>query len=200
MILFFNTDDLTRVATGGYGPGVIVGPGQHGPCQAGVVDSGPNNVTIQYNYVHATSGRVHLHRCEYVQTRPAGPGTRVRREWNDLWHGLQHGCRYLIQNNTIESCASWVGRERRHRREGRPPQLKGHRKHLPHKSGLHQLRTQQPGNDGQGPLFGAGFRSLAIISKRPAISASRSSPRGITLRTRRHADSETTFASTSTAG
>src|SRR5208282_5452166 len=109
--LIFQYNDVSRVATGSYGPGIIVGPGQNGPCQSSSgAFSGPDNVTIQYNYVHATWGE-----CIYIGASTSDPpgygGTDGEYTSSGLTckNNCPTGANYLVQGNVIESCASWGG-------------------------------------------------------------------------------------------
>jgi hypothetical protein len=88
--LIFQYNDASRTGTGSYGPGIIAGPGNGGP---GCGGSGPRNVTIQYNRIHATWGE-----CLYIgASTPDPPGNG----------NASTGDNYLIQGNVVESCASW---------------------------------------------------------------------------------------------
>ncbi|MGA6949630.1 MAG: hypothetical protein WBQ40_14915 [Candidatus Sulfotelmatobacter sp.] len=106
--LTFQYNDASRTATGSYGPGIYIGPGQHGPCHSGGVFSGPDNVTVQYNYIHATWGE-----CIYDGATTSDPPGYPLAEYaaNGMTCGANcpTGGNHLIQGNTIESCASWGG-------------------------------------------------------------------------------------------
>ena len=90
------------------GPGILVGPGQNGPCNASTSNvGGPDNVTVQYNFVHATYGE-----CLYVGAStsdpPGGPGN-AEYIANGMSCGTNcnTGANYVIKGNTFASCASW---------------------------------------------------------------------------------------------
>jgi hypothetical protein len=165
LVLQYN--EFTRVATGSYGPGVIAGPGQHGPCQAGGVDSGPDNVTIQYNYVHATWGE-----CIYIGAStsdpPGGPGN-PEYVANGMTCGTNcnTGANYLIQNNTVESCASWGGQGDGTDVKDGHPNLKVIGNTYRTSLACTKCGTQQPGNDGQGPLFESGSQVIGNYIEAP---------------------------------
>ncbi len=163
--LVFQYNDVSRVATGSYGPGIIVGPGQHGPCQNGTTFSGPDNVTIQYNYVHATWGE-----CIYVGASTSDPpgygGTDGEYTSSGLTckNNCPTGANYLIQGNVIESCASWGG-------QGDGTDVKDGHVNLQVLSNIYRTSkpctncgnntctadgVPGPGCDGQGPLFESG--------------------------------------------
>jgi len=173
--LTFQYNDLARVATGSYGPGVIVGPSQHGPCQSKGVDSGPDNVTVQYNYVHQTWGE-----CIYVGAStsdpPGGPGN-AEYIANGMTCGTNcpTGANYMIQGNTLESCASWGG-------QGDGTDVKDG--HVNLKVIGNTYRTSLactncgtnscsgtgipgPGCDGQGPLFESGAQVIGNYIEAP---------------------------------
>ena len=161
-------NEFTRTATGSYGPGVIAGPGQHGPCNASSSNvGGPDNVTIQYNYIHATWGE-----CIYIGAStsdpPGGPGS-AQYSANGMTCGTNcnTGKNYLIAYNTAESCASWGG-------QGDGTDVKdGHanlrvvgntyRTSLP----CTNCGTNGPGNDGQGPLFESGAEVIRNYVEAP---------------------------------
>jgi hypothetical protein len=134
--LTFQYNDLSRVATGSYGPGVIIGPANQGP---GCGGTGPNNVTLQYNHIHQTWGE-----CLYIgASTPDPPG-----------NGDAHtGDNYLIQGNVNESCASWGG-------QGDGMDIKdGHTNLRVRNNTIRPSRactscgSNGPGNDGQGIVF-----------------------------------------------
>jgi hypothetical protein len=106
--LTFQYNDASRTATGSYGPGIYVGPGQHGPCHSGGVFSGPDNVSILYNHIHQTWGE-----CIYAGATTSDPPGYPLSQYtsNGMTCGTNcpTGANYLIQGNTIESCASWGG-------------------------------------------------------------------------------------------
>jgi len=145
--LTFQYNDVSRVATGSYGPGVIAGPGNQGPCNNGGNLSGPDNVTIQYNYIHATWGE-----CIYIgASTPDPPGGTTA-----CGNACHTGDNYLIQGNVIESCASWGG-------QGDGTDVKDGHTNLRVIGNTYRTSkpcancgTQNPGNDGQGPLFESG--------------------------------------------
>jgi hypothetical protein len=145
--LTFQYNDVSRVATGSYGPGVIVGPGNQGPCNNGGNLSGPDNVTVQNNHIHATWGE-----CIYVgASTPDPPGGTTA-----CGTACHTGDNYLIQDNLIESCASWGG-------QGDGTDVKDGHTNLRVIGNTYRTSkpctncgTQTPGNDGQGPLFESG--------------------------------------------
>jgi hypothetical protein len=166
LILQYN--EFTRTATGSYGPGVIAGPGQHGPCKASSSNTGgPDNVTIQYNYVHATWGE-----CIYIGAStsdpPGGPGS-AQYTANGMTCGTNcnTGKNYLIQGNTAESCASWGG-------QGDGTDVKDGHDNLrvignTYRTSLacSNCGTNGPGNDGQGPLFESGTQVIGNYIEAP---------------------------------
>lgn len=145
--LLFQYNEVTRLTHGSNGPGIYAGPGQHGPCHPGTganarpngTDSGPDNVTIQYNFVHATWGE-----CIYLGASTSDPWTfpctgnncqQYEGGINGTNLACGNGCssnsgnqspltgicsssgakasscstgaNYIVQGNTIESCAAW---------------------------------------------------------------------------------------------
>lgn len=178
--LVFQYNEGTRIATGSNGPGVYAGPGQHGPCHSGAArpggtDSGPDNVTIQYNYIHATWGE-----CIYIgastsdpaggssTSSPGGCGSCQQTEAGPSGTNLacgngestpatcNTGANYVIKQNLIESCASWGG-------QGDGTDIKDGHPNLQIIENVYRTTkactncgTQSPGNDGQGPLLESG--------------------------------------------
>ena len=134
--LTFQYNEVTRIKTGSYGPGLYVGPGNQGACQP-ISSGGPDNVSILYNYIHATWGE-----CIYAgASSPDPPGNAGN---------VNTGKNYLIQGNTIESCASWGG-------QGDGTDFKdGHANGRIIGNTYHTTKacsncgSQSPGNDGQG--------------------------------------------------
>lgn len=106
--LTFQYNDVSRTATGTYGPGVYIGPGQHGPCHTAGVWSGPDNVTVQYNYVHQTWGECIYDGAE-TSDPPGYPSAEYTANGMTCTTNCPTGANHLIQYNTIESCASWGG-------------------------------------------------------------------------------------------
>jgi hypothetical protein len=134
--LIFQYNDASRTATGSYGPGIIAGPGNGGPGCA------PSDVTIQYNYIHATWGE-----CVYIgASTPDPPGNG----------NAATGDNYLLQGNVIESCASWGG-------QGDGLDIKDGHTNLrvlsntirPSKS-CTSCGSNGPGSDGQGIVYESG--------------------------------------------
>jgi hypothetical protein len=77
------------------------------------------------------------------------------------------GANYLIQNNTIESCASWGG-------QGDGTDVKDGHMNLKVIGNTYRTSlacsncgTQQPGNDGQGPLFESGAQVIGNYIEAP---------------------------------
>jgi hypothetical protein len=151
--LTFQYNDVSRVATGSYGPGIIAGPGNKGP---GCGGAGPSNVTLQYNHIHSTWGE-----CIYIgATTPDPPGGPSSSEYtsNGLSCGTacSTGANYMIRGNVIESCASWGG-------QGDGTDIKdGHANlqiidntYRPSKA-CTSCGSQTPGNDGQGIVMESG--------------------------------------------
>lgn len=103
-------NEFTRVAVGSYGPGLIMGPGQHGPCNASTSSTGgPDNVTAQYNYIHDEWGE-----CIYdgatTSDPPGGPGNaEFLANGETCGTNCNTGKNHLIKGNTIQSCAAWGG-------------------------------------------------------------------------------------------
>jgi hypothetical protein len=167
-------NEFKRIGVGSYGPGVIAGPGQHGPCNASTSNvGGPDNVTIQYNWVHETWGE-----CIYIGAStsdpPGGPGNSEYTA-NGMTCGTacNTGRNYLIQYNTAESCAAWGG-------QGDGTDVKdGHdnlrvigntyRTSLPPSclSPHSPACTNGAGNDGQGPLFESGTQVIGNYVEAP---------------------------------
>jgi hypothetical protein len=61
--LLFQYDEVEHISSGGNGPNLYIGPAQHGPCHTGAsrpsgTDSGPDGVTVQYNYDHDSFGEL----------------------------------------------------------------------------------------------------------------------------------------------
>ena len=144
-------------------------PSQHGPCNASSSNvGGPDNITIQYNYIHATWGE-----CIYIGAStsdpPGGPGNAEYvangmtcgtncRYWQELPDCLQHGGVMRV---------SWGG-------QGDGTDVKdGHanlrvvgntyRTSLP----CTNCGTNGPGNDGQGPLFESGTEVIRNYVEAP---------------------------------
>ena len=189
-------NEFTRTATGSLGPGVIIGPAQHGPCHTGAArpsgtDSGPDNVTVQYNYIHATWGE-----CIYIGAsssdpfNPAGGTTNQQYEAGVSGDNLQcgNGCtsnslvctttnlqastcstgaNYLVAYNTLESCASWGG-------QGDGTDVKDGHTNLRVIGNTYRTSlactgcgSNGPGNDGQGPLFESGAQEIGNYIEAP---------------------------------
>jgi len=111
--LIFQYNEGMRTDVGSYGPGVIIGPGQHGPCVAAGVFSGPDNVTVQYNYIHQTWGECIYDGAETSDPPGYGnasfPGAEYTANGMTCTTNCPTGANHLIQYNTVESCASWGG-------------------------------------------------------------------------------------------
>lgn len=169
--LTFQYNEVERVALGSYGPGVIAGTGSFGPCHTGAArpggtDSGPDNVTVQYNYIHATWGE-----CIYVPGSTGDPWSNTVRPDRqqteatnlNLQCGGQSstaacptGANYILKGNSLESCASWGG-------QGDGVDIKDG--HVNLTVTQHTIRitkscascgSQSPGVDGQGILAESG--------------------------------------------
>jgi hypothetical protein len=148
-------NDLSRTATGSYGPGVIIGPGNGGP---GCGGTGPDNVSILYNYIHATWGE-----CIYVgASTPDPPGGTT-----SCGTACHTGANYLIQGNLLESCASWGG-------QGDGTDVKDGHVNLRVIGNVYRTSkacsncgTNGPGNDGQGPLFESGSQVIGNYIEAP---------------------------------
>lgn len=137
--LIFQYNEVHRTGVGdSVGPGVIIGPAGHGPCHTGAArpagtDNGPDNVTLQYNYLHdpwgeqiyagasapdpfvANSGCT---QCQQFEAGVSGDNLQCGNGCNSnstvcAVPGTAASCHtgdnYLIQNNTIESAGSWGG-------------------------------------------------------------------------------------------
>lgn len=165
--LILQYSEGTRTATGSYGPGVIVGPGQNGPMNASLNNTGgPDNVTIQYNWIHATWGE-----CIYVGAEtsdpPGYPSSEYTANGMTCTTNCNTGNNYLIQSNTIESCASWGG-------QGDGTDVKDGHDNLrvignTYRTSLacSSCGTNGPGNDGQGPLFESGTQVIGNYVEAP---------------------------------
>lgn len=132
--------ELHRIGVGSGGPGVYIGPGQHGPCHSGAArpsgtDSGPDNVTVQYNHVHETWGEciydganssdpfvanASCTSCQQFESGTSGDNLAGGNGCasNSLVCATPGtpatgatGANHVIQGNTIESCAAWGGQE-----------------------------------------------------------------------------------------
>jgi len=151
--LTFQYNDVSRVATGSYGPGVYIGPGNKGP---GCGGSGPDNVTVQYNHIHNTWGEC-LYAGATTSDPPGGPGDPEYIS-TGLTCGINcpTGANYLIQGNVNESCASWGG-------QGDGMDIKDGHTNLrilnntirPSKA-CSNCGTSTPGSDGQGIVMESG--------------------------------------------
>lgn len=102
-------NEFTRVALGSNGPGLYIGPGQHGPCNASTSNTGgPDNVTVQYNYIHDEWGE-----CIYdgatTSDPPGNPGSEYTSDGMTCGVNCNTGKNHLIKGNTIQSCAAWSG-------------------------------------------------------------------------------------------
>lgn len=157
--LTFQYNEATRIATGSYGPGVIVGPANAGPCGAGGSPGGPDNLTVQYNYIHATWGE-----CIYVGASTPDPWSSAGAGEDLEYHNLALTCgvncntgqNYIIKGNIIESCASWGG-------QGDGIDVKdGHANLQLINNTIRTTKAcsscglQAPGNDGQGIVLESG--------------------------------------------
>jgi hypothetical protein len=153
--LIFQYNDASRTATGSYGPGIIAGPGNGGP---GCGGTGPNNVTIQFNHIHATWGE-----CIYIgASTPDPPGGTT-----SCGTACHTGDNYLIEGNVIESCASWGG-------QGDGTDIKDGHTNLRVMNNTYRTSkpcsncgTQTPGNDGQGILFESGSQAIGNYIEAP---------------------------------
>lgn len=99
--------EASAVKGGSYGPGVYVGPANSGPCNG---SSGPDNVTVQYNYFHDT-----YEDCFYdgasTPDPPGYPSSEYQSEKLTCGTACPTGANHLIQYNTMESCADAGGVE-----------------------------------------------------------------------------------------
>src|SRR5208282_5182604 len=107
--------DASSVNGGTLGPGVIAGPAQNGPCHTGAArpngtDSGPDNVVVQYNYIHNT-----YEDCLYIGASTPDPPGYGGSEYTGLALNCTTACSTgandVIQNNTLESCSAAGGTE-----------------------------------------------------------------------------------------
>jgi len=103
----YNEDTVNN---GTIGPGVYIGAGQHGPCNASTSTAGgPDNVVMQYNWTHKTYGE-----CIYdgasTSDPPGGPGNSEYTA-NGMTCGTNcnTGAHHRILYNTNEDCAYWGG-------------------------------------------------------------------------------------------
>jgi len=108
-------NEASAVPGGSYGPGVYVGPANNGPCHTGAAPpggtfSGPDNVTVQYNYIHDT-----YEDCFYDGAMTPDPPGYPSAEYSSLnlncTTQCSTGANHLIQYNTIESCSDAGGVE-----------------------------------------------------------------------------------------
>jgi hypothetical protein len=105
----------SAVPGGSNGPGVYVGPANNGPCHTGAArpngtDSGPDNVTVQYNYFHDT-----YEDCFYDGASTPDPPGNGGSEYSSLGLSCGTACstgaHHVIQYNTLESCSDAGGTE-----------------------------------------------------------------------------------------
>ncbi len=105
----------SAVKGGSNGPGVYVGPSNYGPCHTGATrpggsDSGPDNVTVQYNYIHDT-----YEDCFYDGASTPDPPGNGGSEYSSLGLSCGTACstgaNHVIQYNTLESCSDAGGTE-----------------------------------------------------------------------------------------
>jgi len=108
-------DASSVVPSGTLGPGVIVGPAQNGPCHTGAArpsgtDSGPDNVVVQYNYIHST-----YEDCFYLGASTPDPPGYGGTEYTGLNLSCKTTCATgandVIQYNTMEACSAAGGTE-----------------------------------------------------------------------------------------
>jgi hypothetical protein len=107
--------DASSVNGGTLGPGVIAGPAQNGPCHTGPprpngTESGPDNVVVQYNYIHNT-----YEDCVYLGASTPDPPGYGGSEYSGLALNCASSCSTgandVIQYNTLESCSAAGGTE-----------------------------------------------------------------------------------------
>ena len=96
-------------SAGSIGPGIYIGPGQHGPCNASTSNvGGPDNVTYQYNYTHKTYGE-----CLYIGAETSDPPGYGSSEYSangmTCTSNCNTGAHYRILYNTNEDCAYYGG-------------------------------------------------------------------------------------------
>ena len=96
-------------SAGSIGPGIYIGPGQHGPCNASTSNvGGPDNVTFQYNYTHKTYGE-----CLYIGAETSDPPGYGSSEYTangmTCTSNCNTGAHYRILYNTQEDCAYYGG-------------------------------------------------------------------------------------------
>jgi hypothetical protein len=96
-------------SSGSIGPGIYIGPGQHGPCNSSTSNvGGPDNVTFQYNYTHKTYGE-----CLYIGASTSDPPGYGSSEYTSnamtCTSNCNTGAHYRILYNTQEDCAYYGG-------------------------------------------------------------------------------------------
>jgi hypothetical protein len=102
-------NELEATTGSSIGPGIYIGPGQNGPCNASTSNvGGPDNVTYQYNYTHKTYGE-----CLYVGAETSDPPGYGSSEYTSngmtCTSNCNTGAHYRILYNTNHDCAFWGG-------------------------------------------------------------------------------------------
>src|SRR5208283_2578002 len=105
----------SAVPGGSTGPGVYVGPANNGPCHTGAArpngtDSGPDNVTVQYNYIHDTY-EDNFYDGASTGDPPGYGGSEYTTLNLNCTTACSTGANHLIQYNTFESSADAGGTE-----------------------------------------------------------------------------------------